>query len=82
MATSKAVEGLFAEDAVEITTSDTTVYPEPIGVSVGTGGDVRVVTARGTTVTFRNRPSGSELPVRVRQVLATGTTASNFVALY
>ncbi len=49
---------------------------------VGTGGDLALVPIRGTNpVIFRNVPSGSILDVRVRVVMATGTTATDIVGL-
>jgi hypothetical protein len=54
---------------------------------VGTSGNVAVIPAgdksnngRGTPVTFLNVPVGF-LPVQVRRVMATSTTAQNIVAL-
>ncbi|HUF56671.1 MAG TPA: hypothetical protein VMM55_08950 [Thermohalobaculum sp.] len=48
---------------------------------VGGAGDLRVTMAGGQTVTFANLAPGI-LPVRVRRVHATGTTASGIVALW
>lgn len=49
---------------------------------VGVGGDVRVVMVEDVDpVTFVDAPSGSILPIRVRRVLQTGTTADAIVAL-
>lgn len=47
---------------------------------VGVSGHVAVITVDGDTVTFSNHPVGY-MPVRVKRVLATGTTATNMVAL-
>lgn len=53
------------------------------GLYVGTGGDVSIEPAGGGgAVTLANVPGGSILPVRVRIVRATGTTAADIVALY
>lgn len=50
---------------------------------VGTGGNITVYAANSTTpVVFTNVGTGTILPVAVSRVLATGTTASNIVALY
>ncbi len=49
---------------------------------VGTGGDLRVLTAGGDDVTFTSLPSGSFLPVQVIRVFATNTTASSVIALW
>ena len=49
---------------------------------IGTGGDLAIVPVDGTgPVTFRNLPDGGMLDVRVRAVLATGTTAADLVGL-
>lgn len=48
---------------------------------VGGTGDVRVTTAGGDTVTFAAVPVGL-LPVRVRRVHSTSTTATSIVALW
>lgn len=49
---------------------------------VGVGGDLRVMTVGGDEVTFYNIQDGSFLPVQVLRVYATGTTATNIVALW
>ena len=49
---------------------------------VGGGGDVKVDMAGSGTVTFVAVPAGSILPVRAKRVYATGTTATNIVALW
>lgn len=54
---------------------------------VGTGGDVVVVTlgndlVASSAVTFTAVPSGTILPVCGVRVNATGTTASNIVAIF
>jgi|TARA_B110000908_G_scaffold28248_1_gene33216 hypothetical protein len=59
---------------------------------VGTAGDVKVVMVNKygpngelpvtlDAITFKNVPAGSILPVIVDFLLATGTTASDFIAL-
>lgn len=51
-------------------------------IYVGSGGNVVILPLTGDVpVTFRNVPSGSVLPVRVRAVRAEGTTATNIVGL-
>lgn len=50
---------------------------------VGTGGDVvAILKGDAASVTFKNVPAGTVLPVCARRVLATGTTASNILALW
>lgn len=48
---------------------------------VGQSGDLRVTTAGGDVVTFTAVPAGI-LPMRVRRVHATGTTAGAIVAIW
>lgn len=49
---------------------------------IGTGGNLRVLTASGQDVTFANILGGTFLPVQVLKVFRTGTVASDFVALW
>jgi len=52
------------------------------GIYVGGGGDLRVeMQDGGPPVTFVGLSAGLVLPVRVAQVFATGTTATNLVGL-
>ena len=48
---------------------------------VGVSGDVKVDTVEGDTLTFVGVPIGF-FPVSVKRVYATGTTATNIIALY
>lgn len=54
------------------------------GLYVGVSGDVVVVPAYGdgTAVTFKTVPAGMILPVMAIRVKATGTTATNILAMY
>lgn len=49
---------------------------------VGGAGTLKVDLVGGTTVTFTGVVAGSYLRLRARRVYATGTTATNIVALY
>lgn len=51
------------------------------GIYVGATGDLRVRLVSGTTVTLAAVPGGTLLPLRLVQVLATGTTAGALVGL-
>lgn len=52
------------------------------GLRIGNAGDVTVDMADGATgVLFENVAEGETLPIRVKKVKATGTTATNIVAL-
>lgn len=73
-----------AFDAAAVTPHDTNDLAFTArALYVGTGGDVpAILKADATSVTFRNVPAGSILPVSVKRVLAAGTTASNILALW
>jgi hypothetical protein len=49
---------------------------------IGTGGNIRLLTDGEDDVTFFNVLGGTFLPVQVKRVFVTGTTASNIVALW
>jgi hypothetical protein len=71
-----------AKYAVAITPSDVTVIPEPRGIYVGVAGDVAMVLPGKTgAVTFRAMTNG-EHPFAPIQIMATGTTATDILALY
>jgi hypothetical protein len=48
---------------------------------IGTAGDVKVKTISGNEIVFKNHPVGY-MPGRVVQVLSTGTTAADIIALW
>jgi hypothetical protein len=69
--------------AAAVTPDNSTDLPSfARGLYVGGAGDVKVDTAGADTVTFAGVPAGSLLPVRVRRVYATGTTATSIVAVW
>tara|TARA_R100001015_G_C4610472_1_gene165827 strand:- start:176 stop:646 length:471 start_codon:yes stop_codon:yes gene_type:complete len=49
---------------------------------IGTAGNLKVTTVAGDDVTFQNLTTGSFFPVQVKKVFATGTSASNIIALW
>jgi hypothetical protein len=49
---------------------------------IGSGGSLTITTVGGQTVTMINLPNGSYVPIQVRKVFATGTTASSIIALF
>lgn len=79
-----------AAGAVAVTPSNTVNIPSGAcralyigGPSTGIYADVAVLPAGySTSVVFKNVPVGSILPVNAARVLATGTTATDIVALY
>jgi hypothetical protein len=48
----------------------------------GNTGNVRVLTAGNDDVTFVGIPAGSFVPVQVKRVFATDTTATDILALW
>ncbi len=80
---------VFAHDAVSVTPSDTVDIPgtDTRGVciyigSIAGGTDIKVIMESGNPVTFKGLSAGSFLPILVTRVLATGTTATEILALY
>ena len=74
-----------ATKAESITPDDDTDIAIPRAIWVGGAGDLTVTMGEdktSTPVTFASVPAGIMLPIRVKRVLATGTTASAIVALY
>lgn len=70
-----------AHGAFLVTPGDATFIPVTRALYVGTTGNLNVRMADDQTVLFTAVPVGI-FPIQVDQVLATGTSASNIVALY
>ena len=70
--------------AVTVTKSDTTDLGKTRAIFVGTQGDLAVLMAgdASTAVTLKNIANGTYLPISVRKVMSTNTSASDIVALY
>lgn len=87
-----AYQKLQTSRAAAVTLSDTVDIPNISDQSgrsnngcvlyVGTGGDLRVLTAGGDDVIFTGFPDGGFLPVNVVRVFSTNTTAANILALW
>jgi hypothetical protein len=71
-----------AAQAVALTKSDSTVIPVCRALYIGGAGDVAVVTANGSTVTFSGAVAGSIIPIAVTKLMSTNTTATLVLALY
>lgn len=78
-----------ARGGIAVTPNDTTdLVRSSRAIWVGAGGDVTVEMVRQldkanpVTLTIPGVLGGSLLPIRVRKVLATGTTASGIVAFW
>ena len=67
-------EAVDPSDATPLATPTRSIY-------VAGGGDLRVTMLSGAVVTFTGVLGGAIYPLRVKQVLATGTTATGIVAL-
>lgn len=66
-----------------VTPSDAGTLPVPSrALYIGNGGTLAIRMLSGDELTFAGVSSGSFLPIRVRQVLSTGTTAGAIVALF
>jgi hypothetical protein len=70
----------IASDAFAITPHDTNTQ-RAASLYTGTGGAIAVKTEDGTTVTFASTAAGTILPIKVMQVLATGTAATSILGL-
>jgi hypothetical protein len=76
--------------AAAVTPSDTVNIPSVSGgtndegciLYIGGTGNVKVLTIGGDEVVFAGVPVGTTLQVRVVRVFATGTAATNIVALW
>lgn len=71
-----------AQEAEAITPSDSLALARASrAIYVGMPGHLRVRLVSGTEITLSNVQAGALYPLRVAQVLATGTTAGALVAL-
>lgn len=70
-----------ATDAVAVTPNDSSDLDHVSVLYVGVGGHVKVTTRAGRDITFYNLNNGQFVPVQVRKVFSTGTTATNLVAM-
>jgi len=71
------------DHAAVVTPSDTANLPKSARVLwVGGAGNVKVDTVSGDTVTINSVAAGTLLPIQVRRVYSTGTSATLMVALY
>lgn len=78
-----ATRPAFPTGAAAITPNDNDVFSVPVSIYVGVSGNVVVRPANGAAaVTFSNALAGTVLPITAIGVNATGTTATNLVAIY
>jgi len=72
-----------AYTALAVTPSDAVGFAACRGLYVGADGDITaVMVGAQTPVLFAAARAGTVLPIAVTQVLETGTTATDIVALY
>lgn len=74
----KAAEAVTPSNSANISSNGTPVD----AFTVGAAGDVKVTMENGQTVTFKGLVSGVIYPIRAKKIFATGTTATDIVALY
>lgn len=70
-----------SDDFVAVTPHDTSEIPQTRYLYVGGSGDLVCQNRAGTNITFTALPIGWH-PIRTKLVRATGTTATDIVALY
>ena len=68
--------------AVAITPSDSATFAQTRAIYVGGAGNIAVTMADGTSVTLNALAVGVVHLFSVKQIKATGTTATNIIALY
>lgn len=71
-----------AEKFNALTPNDSTVITPTRGLYVGVSGDVKVDSIDGNAVTFTSLAAGIIHPISCTKVYATGTDATNIVAVY
>lgn len=73
-----------AANAAAVTPSDVTVFaPATRGLYIGATGDVAVnMLTTVAAILFKAVPAGTILPIAVTAVKATGTTATQIIALW
>ena len=83
--TAKQTQESPATSSYSVTPHDTNeIGPYvPRAIYVGVGGDIAMeLEGDETSIVWVGVPTGALLPVKARIILATGTTATNIIALY
>lgn len=78
----KADDTVSARRVVTATPNDATVLKTTRALYIGGAGNVAVSMVDGGDAVFVGLAAGSLLPVQVVKVLATGTTATDILAIY
>ena len=77
-----SIQSQIGNDGIAVTPHDTNALAKPaLAFYVGGAGTVVLRTLRGNNLTFVGVNAGSTLAVGGTYVLATGTTASNIIAI-
>jgi hypothetical protein len=78
-----SIEGLAsASGVIAVTPSDSTAIATlPRALYVGGAGNIAVLMEDDSTATFSSVPAGTLLPIRVKRVNSTNTTATLILAL-
>lgn len=77
------LEKLTAGSLALVTPADSDLTRQPtIGVWVGGAGNLRVTTFAGEDVVIPSVPAGTLIPIKVKRIWATNTTATLIMALY
>lgn len=77
-------EVVTPNDSANITIGGSTIDGLDNGVCpyVGTTGNIKVTMVSGQIVTFTNVQGGTFMPIQIKKIFSTDTTASDFVAVY
>lgn len=75
------IQNPIVTDCFDVTPADSVLPTAAIGFYVGVAGTVKVTTIAGTAVSFVGLQAGVFVPVAVKQIWATGTTATNIIGL-
>jgi hypothetical protein len=77
-------ETVSPNDSQDITLSGSPITGIENGAClyIGTGGNLTITTIGGQTIQLTNVANGSFIPIQVKRVWATGTSASGILALY
>ena len=76
-------QAVTCRNVFSITPSDDTDLTNNCLIRVGgNGGDIKVTTTGGDTETLKNVSTGDILPIWIKKVFSTGTTATDLEGLY
>lgn len=70
-------------DGSDITPSDSVDLVKPArAIYVGVSGDIKLITLKGTTLTFKNVAGGQIFDMGATRVFDNGTSASELIAVH